>query len=121
MWMALLIWVAKQLISYFLKTNLDLSRQLEESVKRNAEHQKALDDLEDELTILLEDQKDAQFDIDVVDANIKKLEADWAERYDKYAEAKRRNENTIDVISDDDILRADLPSTGASGFIGNLK
>jgi len=124
MWIGLAIWVAKKLIEYFLKTNLDLSRQLEDAVKRTEEHQAKLKNLEDELESLIQDEKEAEEDIETVDAIIKKLDEELEQKRIKYLEAKKQNEAAIDNLSDDDAINADITNTdiissGDSGFFRN--
>lgn len=114
MWVPLLVWLAKQLISYFLKTNLDLSRQLEDAVKRNEQFTAQKKNLDEEFKALQEDKLETIEAIDKIDAELNVLDDKWLELNEKYNEKKQQMEERIKGSNDDDVLRADLPSTSNS-------
>lgn len=115
MWTTILIFLAKQLISYFLATNANLSRQLDEAVQRNEDFQKGLNNLDEELVQMQDEREDIEDEILSLDTRTKVLHEAAKSMQERYEKLKAEVDARIDLLDVGDAIRADIFGTDSGG------
>lgn len=104
----ILIWLAKFLIQYFLQTHLELSRELEASLKRNEEHEVELKKLEDASNSIVTAIQLEKMQVEHLNRELADLDFMVNQLEEKYKAKQEEYNKNLDKLTDGELVRSTL-------------